>query len=50
MLVDARTVPDGTRVIADVCIIGAGAASITLVRELASRPPTVVVLESGFRA
>lgn len=47
MLVDARTVPDGSRIEADVCIVGAGAAGITMARELRRRPLRVVVLESG---
>ena len=47
-MVDARSVPDGSRVVADVCIIGAGAAGITLARELTRRATSVVVLESGF--
>ena len=49
MLVDARTVPDGSRIEADVCIVGAGAAGITMARELRRRPLRVVVLESGGR-
>ena len=38
---------DGTRLAADVCILGAGAAGITLARELEGTGLTVVVLESG---
>jgi choline dehydrogenase-like flavoprotein len=37
----------GTRLRADVCIVGAGAAGITLARELAGSGPSVVLLESG---
>lgn len=47
MFLQARGVPDGTRLEADVCIIGAGAAGITLARELSGRPLRVVLLESG---
>lgn len=47
MFVDARTVPDGSRVDADVCIIGAGAAGITVARELRAGPWRVALLESG---
>ena len=47
MLVDARTVPDGSLIEADVCIVGAGPAGITMARELRKRPLRVVVLESG---
>ena len=48
MFVDARDVPDGTTVAADVCIVGSGAAGITLARELSSPTRRVVLLESGF--
>ncbi len=47
MFVDARTVPDGSRVEADVCIIGAGAAGITVARALRAGPWRVALLESG---
>ena len=53
MLTDARSVPDAAEVDADVCIVGAGAAGITIARELDApnptrRSPRVVLLESGF--
>jgi ectoine hydroxylase-related dioxygenase (phytanoyl-CoA dioxygenase family) len=48
MFVDARTVPDGSRIESDVCIIGAGAAGITIARELRGRPLRVALLESGW--
>ncbi|HEU4616718.1 MAG TPA: FAD-dependent oxidoreductase, partial [Gammaproteobacteria bacterium] len=47
MIIDARGVAEGTRLDADVCIIGAGAAGITLARELAGGPLDVCLLESG---
>lgn len=47
MLVDARHIPTGTRIDADVCIIGAGAAGLTIACELASSPLKVCLLESG---
>ena len=47
MFVDARTLPDGTRLEADLCVIGAGAAGITLARELGGGTLRVAVLESG---
>ena len=47
MLRDAREVPDGTVLDTDVCVVGAGAAGITLARELARAPLRVTVLESG---
>ena len=48
MFTDARDVPDGATLAADVCIVGAGAAGITIARALSSRTRRVVVLESGF--
>jgi choline dehydrogenase-like flavoprotein len=47
MFVDARRVASGERITADVCIIGAGAAGITLAREFVGTPVRVAVLESG---
>jgi flavin-dependent dehydrogenase len=47
VLRDAREVPAGVVLETDVCVVGAGAAGITLARELASAPFGVVVLESG---
>jgi choline dehydrogenase-like flavoprotein len=47
VIVDARTVADGSVIEADVCIVGAGAAGITIARELRHRPLRVALLESG---
>lgn len=47
MLVDARTLPTGEIVEADVCIVGAGPAGITLAREFAGQEFRVCLLESG---
>jgi choline dehydrogenase-like flavoprotein len=47
MLIDARTIPQGRTIETDVCIIGAGAAGITLAREFRGQPFQVCVLESG---
>ncbi|MDQ1535067.1 MAG: hypothetical protein QOF28_2828 [Actinomycetota bacterium] len=44
---DANTVPRDTTVQADVCIVGGGAAGITLARELSKTRARVVLLESG---
>jgi choline dehydrogenase-like flavoprotein len=44
---DARTVPNGTTIASDLCIVGAGPAGITLARELTGRGLRIVVLESG---
>jgi len=47
MLIDARTLPDHKTIEADLCIIGAGVAGLTLAREFAGTSTEVVILESG---
>ncbi len=47
MILDAEGLDAGSRLPADVCILGAGAAGITLARELEGTGLQVVVLESG---
>jgi choline dehydrogenase-like flavoprotein len=47
LLRDARTVPTGTVLESDVCIVGGGAAGIALARELVGQPFRVCLLESG---
>lgn len=47
MFLDARGVPQGSELRYDLCIIGAGAAGITLARELTRAGTSVCVLESG---
>ncbi len=47
MVIDTRELPDRTALHFDVCIVGAGAAGITLARALQSRRLTIGVLESG---
>jgi choline dehydrogenase-like flavoprotein len=47
MFVDLRGVPDGTDINSEICIVGAGAAGITLARELNGSGLTCVLLESG---
>ena len=47
MLIDGRSVPDGSRIEADLCIVGCGPAGITIARELAPLGIDLVVLESG---
>ncbi|WP_165248776.1 GMC oxidoreductase [Paludisphaera soli] len=47
MLFDARSVPDGTEIETDVCIIGGGAAGITVAREFIDSGFRAVLLESG---
>ena len=47
MLIDFRTAAAGTEIEADLCVIGAGAAGITIAREFAGRPIRVCLVESG---
>ncbi len=47
MLIDGASARDRMRLKADICIIGAGVAGITLANELKAYFPRVVVLESG---
>lgn len=49
MLIDAASIDTGTAFAADVCVIGAGAAGITLAIELAGRGHEVLLVESGGR-
>lgn len=46
-IIDARTLPDASRIAADLIIIGGGMAGIALAKELAGGPMTVAILESG---
>lgn len=46
-IIDARTLPDASRIEADLIIIGGGLAGIALAKELAGGPLKVVILESG---
>jgi choline dehydrogenase-like flavoprotein len=47
MLIDARELEDGSVLRAQLCIIGGGAAGITIARELIGSGVDVVLLESG---
>ncbi len=47
MIVDARRLPAGEGLSADVCIVGAGAAGIALALELAKASVSVLLLEAG---
>jgi len=47
MFIDARSVPTGTVIETEVCIVGAGAAGVTLAREFANTSLRVILLESG---
>lgn len=50
MLIDARQLPDGQVLEADICIVGGGPAGITLALELARSSLKVILLESGGMA
>lgn len=47
MLIDARRLPEDTTIETEVCIVGAGAAGITLACEFVGQPFRVCLLESG---
>lgn len=47
MILDARSLPENELLEADICIVGAGTAGITLARELIGAGMTVLLLESG---
>ena len=47
MIADLRTLESGATFEADLCVIGAGAAGITIAREFAGRQTSVLLLESG---
>jgi choline dehydrogenase-like flavoprotein len=47
MIVDARTIPENQTLETDICIIGAGAAGITLAHEFTGQAVRVSVLDSG---
>jgi choline dehydrogenase-like flavoprotein len=47
MMIDAETLEDGARLQADLCIVGAGAAGITLALQFLDRGISVLLLESG---
>jgi choline dehydrogenase-like flavoprotein len=44
---DARSLPDGTHLKSDLCVVGAGAAGITIAKEFADTKFDVTLLESG---
>ena len=47
MLIDFRKHPDAADTTADICVIGAGAAGVTLARRLMRTARDVLLLESG---
>lgn len=47
MLIDARNLPDRTELHCDICIVGAGAAGISLAKEFAGAQFEVLLVEGG---
>ncbi len=47
MIIDGRTIPASSTIAADLCIIGAGAAGITLALALEATQAKILLLESG---
>lgn len=47
MLIDSRQLPDGHRLAADICIIGAGPAGIVLADQLAKTGLRIILAEAG---
>jgi choline dehydrogenase-like flavoprotein len=47
MPIDGRTIPDDASIECDLCIVGGGAAGISMAREFADGPLRVILLESG---
>lgn len=51
MIIDARQLAPGSSLEADICIVGAGPAGLTLAREFKDQPLKVLIIESGgFKA
>jgi choline dehydrogenase-like flavoprotein len=47
LLLDAHELPDGSALSCDLCVVGAGAAGITIALELATAGMDVLLLEAG---
>ncbi|MGD1922293.1 MAG: GMC oxidoreductase [Pleurocapsa sp.] len=47
MIIDARKLASGTIISGDICIVGGGAAGITLAKELSDRFDNIILVESG---
>jgi choline dehydrogenase-like flavoprotein len=45
--IDGRQIPDGEEIDCDICLIGSGAAGITIAREFIGQDLKIVILESG---
>ncbi|MEP7001614.1 MAG: FAD-dependent oxidoreductase, partial [bacterium] len=50
MLLDARTVPEGSVLETDLCVVGGGVAGITIATEAIGRGMRVMLLESGAQS
>jgi choline dehydrogenase-like flavoprotein len=50
MLLDARSITSGHTLTTDVCIVGAGAAGVTLAMELMKTGMSIILLEAGGRS
>jgi choline dehydrogenase-like flavoprotein len=48
LIIDANTVPRGSRLDADVCVVGSGAAGIPLALALSAMGLSVLMMEAGF--
>ena len=49
MIEDARKIPAGTTLDADLCLIGAGPAAITIALQMMGTPLHVILLVGGAR-
>jgi NADPH-dependent 2,4-dienoyl-CoA reductase/sulfur reductase-like enzyme len=49
MLIDASEIDHGAELACDVCVIGAGAAGLTVAHELAGSGLSVIVIAGGGR-
>jgi choline dehydrogenase-like flavoprotein len=47
MLIDARTIPEGTQIEVDLCIVGGGPAGIAVALPFLNSSTTVAIIESG---
>ena len=47
MLIDARTVPDGARFECDICLVGTGAAGLSIIQQFIGSDTKICVAESG---
>lgn len=47
LFIDARQIPNGTRIDGDLCIVGGGAAGISIALQFINKPFKVILLEGG---